>query len=122
METTLSIIKPNAIKNAGKIITMIQELPDTDIINIIMFQFTKDQATKFYEEHKARSTFSELISFMSSGPVIAMILEGPDIIRRHRAIMKDIRLLYTDNIIANAIHGSDSPESAKREIEMVFRI
>lgn len=123
-ERTLAIIKPNAIKNAGKIITMIQEIDSLDlgfvsIIDIKMLTFTKEQATLFYEEHKERNTFQDLVSFMSSGPIIAIVLEGHDIIRRHRNLMISIRAQYADNFMANAIHGSDSVESANREINYI---
>jgi nucleoside-diphosphate kinase len=119
-QTTLSIIKPNAYKNAGKILTMIQEKLQPDVLDIRQFHFTKEIATKFYEEHQARETFGQLVEFMASGPCILIILGGPDIIQRHRTLMKRVRELYADNFMANAIHGSDSVASAKREINLLY--
>jgi len=134
MERTLAIIKPRAIQNAGNILQMILdedcENKDIKINDIKMLKLSQNQARCLYEEHKERSNFEELISFMTSEPIIAIILSGPNIIKRHRNNMKSIRNFYADrgcysppispNIMANAIHGSDSTESAEREISLIF--
>lgn len=121
MEKTLSIIKPNAVKHAGKILTILQEELVSNISYMKMIKFTKEQATIFYEEHKERDTFSELVDFMSSGPSIILVLYGPNIIKEHRNIMKKIRELYSEDFMKNAIHGSDSVESSQREIDFIFK-
>jgi nucleoside-diphosphate kinase len=130
MERTLAIIKPDGIKNAGNIISMIQEDENTCITDMKMIKLTIEQARILYEEHKERDNFEELVSYMSSAHIIAMILQGSDIIKRHRINIKHIRHVYADhgsysppispNLMRNAIHGSDSVESAEREIKLIF--
>ncbi len=131
IERTLAIIKPDAIraKNAGKIIDMI-EAHGFNILRMKKMQLTKEQAEEFYAVHKARSFFDELTSFMISGPVIVMALEKENAIADWRKLMGEtnpanaapgtIRKLFGANIGDNAVHGSDSPETAQFEVGFFF--
>ena len=130
-EMTFSIIKPNAIqKNAiGGIINMFEKNGLT-IAAAKLVNLSKAQCEEFYAEHKARPFFGELVSFMTSGPVMLMALYGENAVSKNREIMGatdpakaadgTIRKLYGDNVGSNAVHGSDSPESAARELEIWF--
>ncbi len=134
MERTLIIIKPDAVgKGAtGKIIDRFIE-EGFKIIGLKMFKFTKDQARKFYIVHKDRPFYGELVEFMTSGPVVACVLEGEKAISRVREIIgptdseearkiapNSIRALYGTDKGKNAIHASDSEESANYEISFIF--
>lgn len=131
MEQTLSIIKPNATaKNViGKIINHFEEA-GLHIAAAKMIQLSEEKAQGFYAEHKERPFFGSLVSFMTSGPVMVMVLEGENAIAKNREIMGatnpeeaaegTLRKLYADNIEANAVHGSDSVASAEREIGYYF--
>lgn len=131
MERTLSIIKPNAVeKNViGKIITMMEE-EGLKVVAAHMKTLSKSEAEGFYAEHRERPFFSSLVGFMTSGPVLLMTLEGEGAVEKYRALMGatdpskaapgTIRALYADSIEANAVHGSDSPESAARETKYFF--
>ena len=119
MERTLSMIKPNGLKNADKIFDLIGSL-DAIAVSTKTIRFTKDQAYDFYKEHERRDTFPQLIEFMSSGDCIAIVLEGPSIIKKHRELMKVIRNRFSEGLIENTIHGSDSVASAEREINFVY--
>ena len=131
METTFSIIKPNAVKkNAiGNIIAKFEE-NGLHVSAAKLVHLKKDQCEEFYAEHKERPFFGELVSFMTSGPVMLMALTGENAITRNREIMGatdpakaadgTIRKLYGDSMGENAVHGSDSPESAKRELGLFF--
>ncbi len=131
MERTLSIIKPEAVEKGlvGKIVSIL-ESSGMKIKGMKMVWMTKSQAESFYEVHKGKPFFDSLTSYMSSGPVVVMVLEGEDVIRRNREVMGatdpakaapgTIRNLYGENIERNAIHGSDSPQSAEREIRFFF--
>ncbi len=130
-ELTFSIIKPNAMKKGviGKIIGQF-ESNGLRIAAAKLTHLSRVQCEKFYAEHKARPFFGELVEFMTSGPVLLMVLAGPNAVLRNREIMGatnpaqaaagTIRALYGDNVGENAVHGSDSPESAKREISLFF--
>jgi len=130
-EQTLSIIKPNAVnKNViGPIITKFEQA-ELKVSAAKLTNLTKEQAEGFYAEHKERPFFGSLVSFMTSGPVLLMVLSGESAITKNREIMGatnpeeaaegTLRKLYADNIEANAVHGSDSLESAKREIGYFF--
>lgn len=130
-ELTFSIIKPNAMKkNAiGAIITKF-ESNGLKIAASKMVQLTKQQCEEFYAEHKERPFFGELVSFMTSGPVVLMCLSGENAIAKNREIMGatnpseaaagTIRAEFGDNVGENAVHGSDSPESAQRELGLFF--
>lgn len=131
MEQTFAIIKPNAVKKKqiGKITAMMEEAGLT-VVEAQMFTLTVPQAEGFYAEHKERPFFRSLINFMTSGPVVAMALEGDGAVEKYRALMGatdpakaapgTIRKLFADSLEANSVHGSDSPTSAKREIEYFF--
>lgn len=132
IERTLSILKPNAItKNLiGAIINRFESNGLT-IVGIKMLQLTREQAEGFYAEHKEKYFFESLVNFMISSPIIVQVLEGKDAIRRNRAIIGKtnpmnnayagtLRAHYADNCTENAVHGSDSAESAAREIAYFF--
>ena len=131
MEKTLSIIKPDAVaKNVlGKILDRF-ESAGLKIIAIKMLHLDKDMAEGFYAEHKGKPFFDKLINFMTSGPVVVQVLSGEDAIKTNRELMGNtnpeeaaqgtIRSDFAESIDANAVHGSDSPESAEREISYFF--
>lgn len=132
IEQTLSIIKPDAVrKNAiGKINARFED-KGLKIVAAKMMHLTKDQAEGFYAEHKERGFFNDLVAFMISGPVLVQVLEGENAILKNRDIMgatnpKDaapgtIRADFAESIDENAVHGSDAPASAKREIAYFFK-
>ena len=131
MEKTFAIIKPNATKKnvIGRIITMMEE-EGLVITNAKMKTLSKNEAEGFYAEHKERPFFGSLVSFMTSGPVLLMALQGDNAVERYRKLMGatnpadaapgTIRKEYADSLEANSVHGSDSPESAKRELKFFF--
>lgn len=131
MEKTFSIIKPNAVEdnNIGNIIARFEK-EGLKIAAAKLVQLTKEKAEGFYIEHKERPFFGSLVTFMTSGPVVLMVLEGENAVNRNREIMGatnpaeaeegTLRKLYAKSIEANAVHGSDSPESAEREIAYFF--
>ncbi|MEQ1876102.1 MAG: nucleoside-diphosphate kinase [Bdellovibrionia bacterium] len=130
-EMTFSIIKPNAMKkNAiGAIVNMF-ESKGLKIAAAKMVKMSRAKCEEFYAEHKARPFFGELVTFMTSGPVLLMVLSGEGAVDMNRKIMGatdpgkadagTIRKLFGDNVGENAVHGSDSPVSAKREIALFF--
>ncbi len=130
-ERTLAIIKPDAVsaKSSGKIIDRIEQEGFT-ILSMKKTHLSKEQAENFYEVHKERAFFKDLVNFMTSGPIIVMVLEKDNAIKTWRDIMGStdpkqavegsIRNLYGTNITQNAVHGSDSPETAKTEISFFF--
>jgi nucleoside-diphosphate kinase len=130
-QLTFSIIKPNAMKkNAiGAIINKF-ESQGLKIAAAKMVQLSRQQCEEFYAEHKERPFFGELVSFMTSGPVMLMCLSGEDAVAKNRQIMGPtnpaeaeagtIRAEFGDNVGENAVHGSDSPESAQRELGLFF--
>jgi nucleoside-diphosphate kinase len=130
-ETTFSIIKPNAVKkNAiGNIIAMFEK-NGLKISAMKLTKIEKGQCETFYAEHKERPFFGELVSFMTSGPVVLMALTGENAVMRNREIMGatdpkkaapgTIRALFGDSVGENAVHGSDSPASAERELKIFF--
>jgi nucleoside-diphosphate kinase len=131
VETTFSIIKPNAVKkNAiGSIIQMFEK-NGLKVAAMKLVKLEKAKCEKFYDEHKERPFFGELVSFMTSGPVVLMALKGENAVLRNREIMGatdpkkaapgTIRALFGDNVGENAVHGSDSPASADRELKIFF--
>ncbi len=134
MERTLIIIKPDAVqkKAVGKILDRFLE-EGFEIKALKMFRFTKEQAQKFYIVHKDRPFYNELVEFMTSGPVVAAVLEGENAIKRVREIIgptdsnearkvapNSIRALFGTDKGKNAIHASDSEESARYEIPFIF--
>jgi nucleoside-diphosphate kinase len=131
MEQTLSIIKPDAVaKNViGEIYNRFEKA-NLKIINAIMIDLSKEEAEGFYEVHKDRPFFNDLVAFMISGPVMITVLEGEDAVTKNRQLMGatnpkeaesgTIRADFADSIDANAVHGSDSLENAKIEIDYFF--
>lgn len=130
-EQTLSIIKPNAVadRNMGRIVARFEQ-EGIGIVAAKLVWLTQEKAEGFYIEHKGKPFFGELVQFMISGPAMVMVLEGEDVVRRNREIMGatnpaearrgTLRSLYAKSVGENAVHGSDSPESARREINYFF--
>lgn len=131
MERTLSIIKPDATTRniTGKINSMIEEA-GLKIVAQKMIRLSPAQAEGFYAEHRGKSFFDNLVKFMSSAPIVVQVLEADDAITRYRKIMGatnpavaeegTIRKTYALSIDKNSVHGSDSSESAAREISYFF--
>ena len=131
VERTLSIIKPDATRRnlTGKINARFEEA-GLRIVAQKRIRLTKEQAEKFYEVHAERSFFGELVSFMTSGPVVVQVLEGENAVVANRDIMGatnpanaapgTIRKDFDESIEANSVHGSDSPENAASEIKFFF--
>jgi len=130
-ERTLSIIKPDAVaKNViGEIYSRFEKA-GLSIVAARMVHLTQQQAEGFYAEHKARPFFGDLVSFMTSGPVMIQVLQGENAVITHRDLMGatnpadaapgTIRADFAQSIDENAVHGSDSAESAAREIAYFF--
>ena len=132
IENTLSIIKPDATRrNLTGSINAKFEQAGLNIIAQKRLQLTKDMAQKFYEIHKDRPFFNDLVDFMISGPVIAQVLRGKNAVKVNREVMgatnpKDaekgtIRKEFAESIEANSVHGSDSLENAKSEISFFLQ-
>ena len=130
-QRTLSIIKPDAVaKNVIGEIESRFEKAGLKIVAAKMLQLSQAQAEGFYAEHKERPFFGDLVSFMTSGPVVVQVLEGDNAIAKNRELMGatnpkeadagTIRADFASSIDANAVHGSDSPESAEREVSYFF--
>ncbi|MGR3754834.1 nucleoside-diphosphate kinase [Edwardsiella anguillarum] len=131
LERTFSIVKPNAVaKNAIGAIYARFESAGLKIVAAKMVHLTREQAEGFYAEHRGRPFFDGLVTFMTSGPIMVQVLEGNDAVRRNREIMGatnpenalagTLRADYADSLTENAVHGSDSPASAEREIAYFF--
>ncbi|SRR5579883_563003 len=132
IERTLSIIKPDAVakNHVGEIVSYFEK-SGLRVAAMKMMRLSKAQAEQFYAVHKERPFFPNLVSFMSSGPVVVQVLEGENAIALNRQIMgatnpKDaaagtIRAKFAESIDHNAVHGSDSPETAKQEIAFFFK-
>lgn len=130
-ERTLSIIKPDATRRnlTGKINAKFEE-KGLRIVAQKRLQLTPEMAGKFYEVHKERPFYNDLVSFMASGPVVVQVLEGEDAVLANRNIMGatnpanaeagTIRKEFAESIDANSVHGSDSLENAKNEIRFFF--
>jgi nucleoside-diphosphate kinase len=130
-QRTFAIIKPDAVanKSAGAIIARIEE-SGLDIIALKRLQLDDEMAQGFYAVHKERPFFGDLVKFMTSGPVVAMVLEGENAIARWRDLMGPtnsneapagtLRGDFGTDIERNAVHGSDAPETAKLEISYWF--
>jgi nucleoside-diphosphate kinase len=130
-ERTLSIIKPDATRrNLTGAINERFEKAGLRIVAQKRLWLSRAQAEQFYAVHKARPFFNDLCSFMSSGPVVAQVLEGDNAIQRNRDIMGatnpanaaagTIRKDFAESIEANSVHGSDAPETARQEIAFFF--
>jgi nucleoside-diphosphate kinase len=130
-QRTFSIVKPDAMakKVLGQILATFEEA-GLSIIAGRIHTLKKEEAEQFYAEHKERSFFGELVDYMCSGPVFISVLEGEDAVAKNRTLMGatdpakadagTIRARFGDSIGANAVHGSDSPTSAAREIALFF--
>ena len=131
IQRTFSIIKPDATARnlTGAINAKIEEA-GLRIIAQKRIRLSKEQAEGFYAVHKERPFFGDLVSFMISGPVVVQVLEGEDAVKRNRDVMGatnpadadegTIRKTYAESIEANSVHGSDSDENAKIEIDFFF--
>ncbi len=127
METTLGIIKPDAVSNhlAGRILAQI-EANGLTVEALRMVQLSEAQAKAFYKVHASKPFYQSLVDFMTSGPCVVMILRGEGAIERYRALMgttdpakaapNTIRALYGSNVEQNAVHGSDSSATAAQEV------
>jgi len=132
IERTLSIIKPDATeRNITGLIVARLEGAGLRVIAQKRVWWKKKEAQEFYEMHKKREFFKDLVVFMASGPIVLQVLEGEDAIARNRAAMGKTNPLEADpgtirkdfavNLQRNSVHGSDSPESAAREIDLCFK-
>ncbi|HLI79430.1 MAG TPA: nucleoside-diphosphate kinase [Candidatus Binataceae bacterium] len=131
MEKTFAIIKPDAVARAliGDIIKRIEQ-SGLKVRAMRLTKLSREQAERFYEVHKARPFYNDLCTYMSSGPVVVMCLEGEDAIKRWRELMGatdpkkaaagTIRYDFGENIERNAVHGSDAPETAAQEVPFFF--
>lgn len=132
MEKTLSIIKPDAVKKnvIGEILARFEK-NGLKIAAIKKLKLSKEQAGKFYAVHKERPFFKDLVEFMTSGPVVVSVLEGDNAVLKNRELMGatnpkeaklgTIRADFAESIDANAVHGSDSLENAKVEVDFFFK-
>jgi nucleoside-diphosphate kinase len=130
-QRTLSIIKPDGVGKGliGEVIRRFEK-EGIRIAAIRMFRLTRREAEGFYAVHRERPFFGSLTEFISSGPVVAMVLEGDDVIARNRALMGatdpkkaekgTIRADFADSVERNIVHGSDAPETAETEIRYFF--
>ena len=131
IEQTLSIIKPDAVER-----NLIEEIKSIFIKNDLMIKdnkkihISKEEAAEFYKVHQSKPFYNDLCNYLSSGPIVVMILEGKDAIVKNRKIMgatdqkkadeNTIRKLYGISIDKNSVHGSDSTDNAKKEIGFFF--
>ncbi len=132
VERTFSIIKPDATARnlTGKIIAKLEDA-GLRVVAQKRVRWTKAQAEKFYEVHKERPFYGDLVSFMTSGPIVVQVLEGENAVAKNREVMGatdpakaepgTIRKEFAENIERNSVHGSDSPENAGIEIGLNFR-
>ena len=132
IERTLSIIKPDAVgkNNIGQIENRF-EAAGLKIVAMKMIHLNDELAGGFYAEHKERPFYADLVDFMTSGPVVVQVLEGDNAIAKNRDLMGatdpkeaaagSIRADFAESIDTNAVHGSDSPESATREVTYFFQ-
>jgi len=132
MEHTLSIIKPDAVeRNLTEEIKSIFTKNGLKIINSKKIHISKEEAAEFYKVHQSKTFYNDLCAYLSSGPIFVMVLEGEDAVAKNRKLMgatnpKDaepntIRKLYGISIDKNSVHGSDSVENAKIEIDFFFK-
>ncbi len=131
VERTLSIIKPDAVARnvIGKIYSRFED-QGLRIIAARMLHLSRTQAEQFYAIHRERPFYQELVAYMTSGPVMAQVLEGDDAIAKNREIMGatdpkkaapgTLRAEFAESITRNAVHGSDAPETAADEIAFFF--
>ena len=130
-ERTFSILKPDCTRrNLTGAVNKVIEEAGLRIVGQRRIRMTREQAEKFYEVHKERPFFGELVEFMTSGPVVVQVLEGEGAVARNREVMGatnpanaapgTIRKEFAENIEANSVHGSDSAENAATEIAFFF--
>jgi nucleoside-diphosphate kinase len=131
-ERTFSILKPDATRRnlTGKINAVIED-SGLRIVAQRRIRMSREQAETFYEIHRERPFFGELVEFMTSGPVVVQVLEGPNAVAKYREVMGatnpanadegTIRKLYAESVGENSVHGSDSPENARIEIAQFFK-
>jgi nucleoside-diphosphate kinase len=131
MERTLSIIKPDGVgkRVVGEVIQRFEKA-GIKIAAMKMLWLSRERARQFYAVHKDRPFYESLTEFMSSGPIVAMVLEGEDVIRKNRELMgatnpKDaapgtIRRDFASDVERNIVHGSDAPETAAEEVKFFF--
>ena len=132
MEKTLSIIKPDAVER--NLVEVIQKKFTDEKLKIVKtkkIQITKDEASEFYKVHQTKPFFDRLCSYLSSGPIVVLVLEGNNAIAENRRIMGTtdpknaeegtLRKLYGISIDKNSVHGSDSLDNAKKEINFFFK-
>ncbi len=131
MELTLSIIKPDGVEKniIGEVYKRFEQA-GLKIVASKMMHLTEEQAGKFYEVHKERPFYGELVTYMSSGPIMVQALYGENAIQKNRELMGatnpkeadpgTIRADFADSIDKNAVHGSDAPDTAKVEIDFFF--
>ncbi len=132
LEQTLSIIKPDAVER-----NLVEEIKNIFIKNNFYIKenkkihISKDEAAEFYKVHQSKPFFNDLCTYLSSGPIVVMILEGENVIKANRILMgatnpkeaadNTIRKLFGISIDKNSVHGSDSPDNAKKEIKFFFK-
>jgi nucleoside-diphosphate kinase len=132
IERTLSILKPDATaRNLTGSINALIEKSGLKIVAQKRVRWTKAQAEKFYEVHKARPFYGDLVRFMTSGPIVLQVLEGEDAVKKYRDVMGatdpakadkgTIRKEFAESIERNSVHGSDSTENARAEIALNFK-
>ena len=132
IERTLSIIKPDAVeRNLAENIKSIFNKNDLSIKEDKKIHITKEEAAEFYKVHQSKPFYDDLCSYLSSGPIVVMILEGKNAVLLNRELMgatdpkkakeNTIRKLYGLSIDKNSVHGSDSVENAKKEIDFFFK-
>ncbi len=131
-ERTFSILKPDATRRnlTGAVNAVIEEA-GLRIVGQRRIRMSEEQAKTFYEVHKERPFYGELVEFMTSGPVVVQVLEGENAVARYREIMGatnpaqaaegTIRKRFSESVGENTVHGSDSPENAKAEIAQFFK-
>ena len=131
MERTLSIIKPDGVSRGliGEVVKRFEK-NDIKIVAMKMVKLTREDAEKFYAVHKERPFFGSLTEFMTSGPIVPMVLEGDNVIEKNRELMGatnykeaaegTIRRDFATDIEKNIVHGSDAPETAAVEISFFF--
>jgi nucleoside-diphosphate kinase len=130
-ERTFSIIKPDATRrNLTGAVTKLLEDAGLRVVASKRIRMTREQAEGFYDVHRERPFFNDLVRFMTSGPVVVQVLEGENAVARNREVMGatnpaqadegTIRKLHAESIEANSVHGSDSAENAKIEIDFFF--
>lgn len=131
VERTLSIIKPEAVARniIGEIYRRFEQA-GLRVVAARMLQLSEDQARRFYEVHKERPFYNDLVAYMQSGPVMVQVLEGEGAIARNREVMGatnpaeaaegTIRADFAETVEENAVHGSDAPETARQEIAFFF--